>query len=333
MTDLLLVTGAGASRNLGTGESKMPLMKEWASALCRQLEEEEPGLAPACGLDPEFDGPQFEEAIGELLQWDRMRYLEERFQPLALSGFTGAPIGKLEEARKRTTERLKRFRAGLDRTLYTQFGQKAVDDGKAERAYEFLLNQLDPQVFAVATTNYDRSAESALLGLGHTVVNGFVGRPPRRQVFTPSALAEQRGAGTTLLHLHGAVGWYERDGEVILDNAEEDFDPSRGAPVVLYPDPDKKPAEAAIVSELWQEFEIMVNEASSILVIGHSLHDEPLVEHLASVGGNRPLAVSCHSKGDKERVRQCLPAALPFQLDFAAGGGLSSRVVKHLTSS
>jgi hypothetical protein len=333
MTDLLLVTGAGASRNLGTGNSKMPLMGEWASALCEQLETEEPGLAPACGLDPEFDGPRFEEAIGDLLQWDRVRYLEERFQPLALSGFTGAPIGKLKEARERTTDRLRRFQSALDLTLFWQFGQRAVDDGKAERAYESLLHQLDPSVFAVATTNYDRSAESALLGLGHTVVNGFVGRPTRRQVFTPSALAEGRGTGTTLLHLHGAVGWYERDGEVILDNAEEDFDPNRGTPVVLYPDPEKKPAEAAIVSELWQEFEIMVNEASSILVIGHSLHDDPLVEHLAGVGQDRPLAVSCYSRADRERVKECLPAALPFQLDFAADTELNPKVVKYLTSS
>jgi hypothetical protein len=119
---------------------------------------------------------------------------------------------------------------------------------------------------------------------------------------------------------------------VILDNAEEEFDPSRGAPVVLYPDPDKKPAEAAIVSELWQEFEIMVNEASSVLVIGHSLHDDPLVEHLARVERDRPLAVSYHSKADKERVKECLPAALSFQADFAADSGLSPQVVKHLTS-
>jgi len=308
-------------------------MGEWASTLCEQLEREESGLAPACGLDPEFDGPRFEEAIGDLLQWDRMRYLEERFQPLALTNFNGAPIGKLEEARQRTTERLKRFQVALNRTLYRQFGQEAVDDEKAERAYEFLLHQLDPSVFAVATTNYDRSAESALLGLGHTVVNGFVGRPPRRQVFTPAALAEERGTGTTLLHLHGAVGWYERDGAAILETADEDFDPNRGAPVVLYPDPDKKPAEAAIVSELWQEFEIMVNEASSVLVIGHSLHDDPLVEHLARVGPERPLAVSYYSKADKERVEARLPTALPFQINFAADRGLSPKVVKHLTLS
>ena len=284
----------------------------------------------ACGLDRDFDGPQFEQAIGELLQWDRVRGLEEKFEPLGLVSFSGAPREKVREARKRTAERLRRFKAGLNRTLYRQFGQVAVDDEKAKGAYESLLTMLGQPDLAVATTNYDRSAESALLGLGHSIVNGFSGRPPRRQVFTPSALAEQRGHGTTLLHLHGAVGWYERDGDVILDHPDEDFDSNRGSPVVLYPDPDKRPAEAAIVSEIWQEFELMVKEAPRIMVIGHSLHDDPLVERLATVGSKQRLAVSFHTKEDKERVEEKLPSAMLFPIDFSADLKLSLKVVRHL---
>ena len=77
----------------------------------------------------------------------------------------------------------------------------------------------------------------------------------------------------------------------------------------------------------------MVNQASSVLVIGHSLHDDPLVEHLATVEPERPLAVSHDLKGDKDRVEACLPSAMHFQHDFAADKGLSPKVVKHLTSS
>lgn len=328
--DCLIVTGAGASRNLGSGDSQLPLMGDWSATLCNQLDHEEAGLAQACGLNPEFDGPEFEIAIGEVLEWDRVRRLEKKFEPLALQGFSGAPLGKVREARQNTTDRLVKFKAAMNHTLYTQFGQEAVDDDKAERAYGSLLSQLGEQNFAIATTNYDRSAESALFSLDHHVVNGFVGKPPRRRVFEPSNLAENRGRGTTLLYLHGAVGWYERDGNVILDHPDERFDPNRGSPVVLYPDPDKKPAEAAIVSELWQELEFLANEARSVLVLGHSLHDEPLRETLATLGSNQRLAVSYYSKEDKERVERLLPLALSFHLDFSVDAKLGPKVLKHL---
>ena len=329
MSDLLLVTGAGASRNLGVGNKQLPLMADWASTLCEALDGEELGLASACRLDPDFDGPLFEKAIGEVLEWERVRPFEERFESLALENFNGAPQGALRQARQRTGERLSHFRRALNRTLYSQFGQDVVDDARAELAYKNLLMQLEEPKVTIATTNYDRSVESALLGLGHRVINGFSGRPPRRQVFTPSALAEQRGEGTTLLHLHGAVGWYERDGTVILDHPDERFDPNRGSPVVLYPDPGKKPSENAIVSELWQELEASIKQASNILVIGHSLHDDPLVEQLARIGSQQKLAISYYSKADKEQIQERTPSALPFQLDFSPESSLPVKVLGH----
>ena len=331
--NFLLVTGAGASRNLGVGESLMPLMGDWAGTLCKALDSRELGLADACGLDPIFDGPQFEQALGELLEWDRVRPLEAKFEPLALKNFTGPPKEKVRLARKQTDERLADVKAAIHSTLYRQFGHVAVDDKKAEKAYGSLLGQLRNPSLALVTTNYDRSAESALLRLGHDVVNGFVGDPPRRKIFEPSSLAEMRGRGTTLLHLHGAVGWYERNGQVILDNAEEDFDSSRGSPVVLYPDPAKRPSENVIVAELWQEFEFAAAHAKRILVIGHSLHDQPLVDVLRKIQRPQRLAVSCHTADDHKRVRQLLPEALPFKLSFAPDAKLSTKVRRFLSSS
>lgn len=138
-----------------------------------------------------------------------------------------------------------------------------------------------------------------------------------------------RGQGVTLLYLHGAVGWYERRDEVILDNAEEGFDSSRGSPVVLYPDPGKKPSENVIVAELWQELEFAVENAKRILVIGHSLHDQPLVEILKKKRRQK-LAISCYDGDDQKRVRQLLPDALPFRLDFGPDARLSAKVRQHL---
>jgi hypothetical protein len=308
----------------------MPLMRDWAGTLCEALDAKESGLAHACGLDPEFDGPQFEEAIGELLVWDRVRPLEMKFEPLALNNFTGQPKEKLRLARSNTSDRLVKIKSAINGTLYRQFSHVAVDDSKAVAAYDSLLKQLRKPSLVIATTNYDRSAESALLKLGHPVVNGFVGDPPRRKVFEPSSLAEMRGKGVTLLHLHGAVGWYERNGEVVLDNADEDHDDSRGSPVVLYPEHGKKPSENVIVAELWRELEFAVEHAKRVLVIGHSLHDQPLLDVLSRRKRGQKLAVSYHDPIDHKRVRQLLPEAMPFKLDFAPEAKLSAKVLSHL---
>jgi hypothetical protein len=326
----LIVTGAGASRNLGKAGSVMPLMRNWAGTLCEALDARESGLALACGLDPEFDGPEFEEALGDLLAWDRLRPLEEKFEPLALNHFNGQPKEKLRLARSNTSDRLMKIKSAVNGTLYRQFSHVAVDDSRAVAAYGSLLKQLRQPEIALATTNYDRSAESALLRLGYSVVNGFVGDPPRRKIFEPTSLAETRGQGVTLLHLHGAVGWYERNGEVVLDNADEDHDDSRGSPVVLYPERGKKPSENVIVAELWRELEFAMQNAQRVLVIGHSLHDQPLVDVLKRKKRGQKMAVSCFDGSDQKRVKELLPEALPFKLDFGPEAKLSPKVLAHL---
>lgn len=79
---LLLVLGAGASRNLAKGKGQMPLMADWSAALSQALDDAKGGLARACHLTPEMDGRTFEENLGELLQWEKVRGLEERFELL-----------------------------------------------------------------------------------------------------------------------------------------------------------------------------------------------------------------------------------------------------------
>lgn len=100
--------------------------------------------------------------------------------------------------------------------------------------------------------------------------------------------------------------------------------------MVLYPDTGKKPAENVIVAELWQEFEFAVGHAKRILVIGHSLHDQPLVEILRRKKATQKLAVSCHDASDQKRVQELLPEAFPFKLNFAPDAALSTKVLRHL---
>lgn len=78
---LVLVAGAGASRELGES-GPLPLMADWSNALCEALDSKERDLAAAVHLKSGMSGPEFEQALGLLLRWEQMRYLEHRFEGL-----------------------------------------------------------------------------------------------------------------------------------------------------------------------------------------------------------------------------------------------------------
>lgn len=312
---VLLVTGAGASRNLGNGETLMPLMKDWSDVLCESLEAQEAGLSAACHLAPGMDGPEFEKNLGLLLRWQKVRHLEERFQ-----GLGGEPPGTqtspVIRARKNTARRLDEVMRAINVTLYEQFGQHRIDDVRAEVAYGALLKELGDAEIILATTNYDRAGESALSALGHQVDAGFRSRPQRSPKLEPAGLIAERGNNTPVIHLHGAVGWYERDGAVIEHPPDQFYNPTLGSPVVLYPDPDKDPTSDALVSELWAEFQAAVDLAEAILVIGHSLHDPPLVRALKRTARSKPVVISYLGVDGAKEIKRMVPGARPVEIDF-----------------
>jgi hypothetical protein len=312
--DLVLVTGAGASRRLGEPEDLLPLMQDWADALCTALDAVEPNLASACRLAPGMNGQQFEEALGLLLRWEQVRSLEERF-----AGLGGVNAGQQErpaiEYRQRTANRLGRIMGAVNETLYQQFGQERVSDERAAEAYGSLLRFLDVSDLVVATTNYDRAGEAALQVLGREVNTGFVRTGPRTPTLNVRGLMESNGDAVPYLHLHGAVGWYERDGTVYDFYGDQPFNPTLGTPVVLYPDPDKDPTNDATVSDLWREFRIALGRADHVLVLGHSLHDPALVDAIRAAEPYK-LAVTVFRDEEVAWVAERLPAAIPMQMDF-----------------
>lgn len=309
----LLVTGAGASRNLGDN-ALMPLMSNWSDALCEALDNHEPGLASSCGLQRGMEGVEFEENLGLLLRWQQVRHLEEIFQNLG-GDQAGSHLQCVEEARHNSDARLRVVMETVNTTLYEQFGQRRVNDERARIAYRNLLNELREPELIVATTNYDRTAESALTSLGFEVDTGFRGRAPRTPTLEPTGIVAERGKKVPVLHLHGAVGWYERNGSVSDWYADQPYNPSLGTPVVLYPDPEKDPTSDALVSELWAEFDMALEVADSVLVIGHSLHDPALVRALKRTAKAKPVVISFFVK-DSEKIRVTVPRAMPLGLDF-----------------
>jgi hypothetical protein len=311
----LLILGAGASRSLGDTEDSMPLMSDWSTALSAALDSSEQGLAGACHLEPDMRGPEFERNLGLLLRWEQVRELEERFERLGGQTPEHQPPGALE-ARKNQTRRLATIKRIINQTLYEQFGHKRVNDDRATAAYRLLLKELDDPELIVATTNYDRAVETALENANRSVDTGFRYSPNRAPVLDVKGLIDDRGSKTPVIHLHGAVGWYENDGAVNDFYADLGFNSTLGTPVVLYPDPAKDPTNDAVVSDLWNEFHTAIAIADRILVIGHSLHDPALVEALREASSKVPTVITyCTSEG-KEAIGDQLPDAVAVEMVF-----------------
>jgi hypothetical protein len=263
-----------------------------------------------------MSGEAFEEALGLLLRWQQVRHLEERFAGLGGPN-PGLVGGEVMQSRNRTTTRLQEIVRVVNQTLYDQFGQRRVNDERAVEAYKALLDtQLDVSGLVVATTNYDRAGEAALAGLGRQVDTGFRNAPGRTPALEMHGLVESSNAEVTpYLHLHGSVGWYEREGTVFDHAADQPFNPSLGTPVVLYPDPEKDPTNDATVSDLWTEFRVALSTADHVLVLGHSLHDPALVSAIRAAKP-RKLAVTIFTDDQAKWVKKQLPSAIPMRTDF-----------------
>lgn len=315
---LLLVTGAGSSRNLGANQTLMPLMPDWAKALVHELNEKEAGLAQACQLRSNMDGPEFESAVGRLFQWRAAQPLQEDFKSLG-----ALPLNNLntvpQDFLARTQQRLDAFQLALSDTLHDLFRPERIDEDAAASAYRTLFDALgDPDV-AIATTNYDRAIETALGANGRGYTIGMTNRVGRTPVLDAGGFLKRAGAGVVpVIHLHGAQGWY-RQGDLVRDfGGDADYNNTLGAPAVLYPDPDKDPAADEQTAQLWGEFDEALEWCDHVLVLGHSLHDRHLVSALQSAINRKvAVAVTYYDDSELDSMRTALGNSVTFlQMDF-----------------
>ena len=332
---LVLITGAGASRELGREGHALPLMSDWCNEIILRLEQIESGVALAAGLHGGMTGEDFEEALGAFLRWQSGLPDTARFLP-----FGGPSPGSHESEQilrwlERCTTRGTQVIEVIHASLFDQFGEPAIDRNRAARAYESLLSTLAGGygAISVATTNYDFSAELALQSLGYSP---RVGR--ESDGFTTPRLHPQTLVGDAalpdvpVLHLHGAVGWYRSGDEILCEGIDQAYNRTLGQPALLLPDPNKDPAKAAGVSALWDEFDIALRRASHILVVGHSLHDATLVDRLkiASARSGVRVALSYYAPPlgessdeedrraveERDRVRETVDSASPIGMRF-----------------
>jgi hypothetical protein len=295
----------------------MPLMDDWSRSFIEALTHREPGVAMACGLSSDSkSGAEFERKLGLLLEWQRAHHLAKPFAALGSVDPNWGLNSHAERARTKTEERLLVIMETLNTNLYEQFGLERIDASRAKSAYQTLLHILGDPELAVATTNYDASVEVALKRMNLEVDTGFRGNYGEAPVLQPHGMVGDRSSAVPVIHLHGAVGWYEVNGRIESHYRNKPFNPTLGRPVVLYPDPLKDPARDATVNELWNEFRDAVNWAEYVLVLGHSLHDPALVRELNAAGDDTIVAVIYLDDERLPTLTELLPKASFIHLEF-----------------
>jgi hypothetical protein len=314
---LVLVTGAGASRKLGDPEP-LPLMPDWSDRLCAALDERERGLAAAIHLTPGLSSEDFEQSLGELTRWQEMRGLNERFEGLGVAPF-GEPVSKeVWNFVHLQGQRLDVVREVLHQSLYREFGSHRINVQAARSAYSGVLALPAVETMVAVTTNYDPSIEMGLEAAGKTPYAGFKAPYGQARRLSPDGMVDWDGSHsgrTPVIHLHGAVGWYRLEGDVVEHPADLPYNPTLGVPLVLYPDPDKDPTSDAVVEALWAEFDKALAGGTHVLVVGHSLHDPALVQRLSRLNAETHLAVCCHVDDDYFMTPPAHRRAPPEKLD------------------
>jgi hypothetical protein len=322
---VLVVSGAGASCLLGEDED-MPQMSGWARSLAVALDTKEHRLAELLGLNEDLRGDEFERRLGEFFTVQKTFDRLDKFKTL------GGPQpmvtkGNLEEWLDTARGRSRLILTTIRENLFESFGYNQFSDAKCTAAYTALMSILGDSGLRmhVATTNYDQTVEIALGNMGLAYEDGFIGSGPVTPRLAPDGLVDRANAADriALLHLHGAVGWYELGGEIRKHPSDSPLNSSLGTPAILPPDDTKAVnAFAPWTRDLWQEFAQLVQEASHVLVIGHSLNDSHLVDELRKAPG--PVAVCAYfsapnwdvDAAELGRIYELLPSASAIPMSF-----------------
>jgi hypothetical protein len=301
------------------------MMDGWSDIVVDELNAAEGQLASAIGLQKGMSSEAFEEIVGAVFAWQSHLPEVERF-----IGVGGPQPGTQNDEMQRWLRDSKRrgnaFAEVLQRTLYATFRAGSVDESRAQRAYQQLLGVTlpggapsDTQRVVFATTNYDPSIEMALGGLGFTVATGRSESGYRTPALEPEGMVTRAGDGVIpVIHLHGAVGWYRRDGRILVHGAEMPYNPTLGQPALLMPDPDKDPSKDSGVEQLWIEFRQALKTATHVLVAGHSLHDVKLVTEVRNAldrGARVGVTYFASSDGaeDQSFIGDALEGAIPIR--------------------
>lgn len=298
--DLVLVTGAGASRSFGVGGQPLPLMGDWANFLAQRLMSTANAIE-ATGLHQGMTGPEFEATLGEFLSRVEGFYRAEGL--IEVSGrFPQVQImsKQLMEWYRNAKAQFKQITGQIQGSVYDQFHDQRLNGLGASESYGAVfqvigLNRSNKVVYA--TTNYDALGEMALDRLGFIPDAGDTERYTGQNHLQFDHLLDGMPRNVPVLHLHGKVGWLRRVDGMGVDPAPyftrtARYDPNYGIPILMLPDPNKTYSGDDVLTLLWSQFQTALRRAKRVLVIGHSLQDRLIVEALRdNIRHPRSLAV------------------------------------------
>lgn len=352
---MMVITGAGASANLGADKTALPMMKGWAADLVPRL-----GFAAnQLGLTEETDGPAFEAIIGRLLAFANalpavanLAFMGEQTNVVGNGprNGTGVQFNQWHNAAISNNAAIIRT---IWASLYESFGRDRIDDDKASYAYSSLhrlirnsFPEKAPHYITHATTNFDAAIEVAIQASTEPFVellDGFVPASGNaRPRWAPNLFSASRldsDGRIPVLHLHGAVGWYydTQDPNVIRRQPTDEPLDDRLVPALLLPDDTKRPdLFPAPLAEVWAQFEILLRDATHVFIVGHSLHDEHLVR--AVKASEKPTAVLVLAEPDshgkwkvkypeqKDEMMSKLPKATLIPGNFGRGYGRDDEI-------
>jgi len=338
--DLVLVTGAGASREFGVNGTSIPLMSEWSDALVDKISGRSWSYLEATRLEKGLDGPTFERRLGQFLQLaTALPQIEQVLKPSL--EFQPPPNGVSEQAlrqwQRATLHHIEEIVHLVRESLYECFSPDHMDLDAAAQAYSTLLQQLGitkAESMVYATTNYDIVGEYAIERIGGFPdcgeQRGIANRPEAK--LRIDGLLGGMPRYVPVLHLHGRIGWYQRSDSESYSSDIRTHNRDSGVPILMLPDPNKVYDTNPNIVSLWTQFEDALRRAKRVLVLGHSLHDDPLVEALQrNVSPGERVAITTISgtevKGTvvpqdedlRNRVVGSLPAASVIPINFAQG--------------
>lgn len=334
--ELVLVTGAGASRDFGINGSQLPLMAEWSEDLVTRLGKRASGYSQATGLSRGMDPEAFERQLGTFLRsvaaFDRIEPLLEAIT--LFSSQSTPPVGadQWKNWHNNATFQLQQITAVIHESLYELFAEPSIDPRVPASAYRTLLGWFGLGIsspWVCATTNYDTIAEVAISSAGGLPDAGDVlgAASSAERTIRVDRLLDGMPRYVPVLHLHGRVGWLRRPGQAAYSVELRKYDSGYGVPIVMLPDLEKDYSGDPLVNTLWQQFEEALGRAKRVLVLGHSLHDVALVQALRTnidpperlMITVLPRAKNADTPADPanaDRIQRELPGAMLIPLQF-----------------
>lgn len=308
---LVLITGAGASRDFGNTRQPLPLMAEWSELLIKKLMTTGTDFHDITGLKQGMSGPEFEDALGKFLSNAEAFKKIHDFVGLTYrfaSGTGGNPASEaqLKDWYGNASHQIDRIISAIRATVVEEFNPDKLAGEAAARSYKELLGYLHVErPILYATTNYDHLAELALetLRLHPESGDSVPMRGIQRAPLDVAHLIDLSPHRSPVLHLHGKVGWYRQPNGEIECRDVTTHDDSHGVPVLMLPAPEKNYAGNDILVLLWSQLEEALKDARKTLVLGHSLNDVQLVKVLKAIPDLKNLAITVLSNEQNDADR------------------------------